>query len=130
MRLDTALTRSNSTVTRHKVSDQSPPLVRVLAETVSEERLENVLGCQVATIQAVQEATSRLNIHNQISMNKFIECEKQLEQHIKVLNELRADLEAVFRKVRPLRARVGNLYPAEFAQVDKSRRQEDEDSDD
>ncbi|ORX83458.1 hypothetical protein K493DRAFT_320257 [Basidiobolus meristosporus CBS 931.73] len=106
--------------------DGSEKFLERCMELVSPEMVDMMLQFQQETAQVLHSRTEELAIFNEFSQSKYQELQGRFQKHTELLTHLRTDLEHVFRRIRALKSRIGQLYPEEMATVISERPSEEE----
>ncbi|KAK9720394.1 hypothetical protein K7432_004192 [Basidiobolus ranarum] len=101
--------------------DDSERFVERCIDLVSPEMIDMMLQFQNETSQVLITRTEELAIFNEFSQSKYQELLGRFQKHTQVLINLRTDLELVFRRIRALKSRIGQLYPEELSKVVSER---------
>ena len=54
---------------------------------------------------------------NTLSASRFSLAQKELKKHTTLLNEMKKDLDNVFKRIRVIKTKLANQYPASFAGI-------------
>ncbi|KND04526.1 uncharacterized protein SPPG_00254 [Spizellomyces punctatus DAOM BR117] len=131
-RLDTCMTRSgssSSSILENSAPSGPKKLTSMLCDMVDDATMSKILECQGETLQTLQSTNHSLTKFNDFSAVRYAQCAKNLENHTRLLRDMKGDLDIIFKRIRALRTKVGTQYPTHFADIAK-RRQEEEAEDD
>ncbi|KAJ3147252.1 hypothetical protein HDU86_008088 [Geranomyces michiganensis] len=122
-----ALTRSHSSSSSLDVDSDSAAksLTRALASVVDEQAMITMLAKQQDTVTVLKTTTQSLERSNDSSALRYVQCAAVLTQHTAMLKEMKTDLEAIFKRIRALKAKVAVQHPTEYREVERAREAEE-----
>lgn len=65
---------------------------------------------------------------NALTETRLKTTEEDFKKHIKLVGEMKKDLEYIFRKIRSIKSKLNTQYPEAFQQVQEDENEDDEES--
>jgi chromosome segregation ATPase len=88
-----------------------------VVDTVDEDHVETIAEYQASSITVLRERTDKMNEMNVYSLQMYEQLSSRLERHVKLITELKNDLNQVFRMIRVLRTKCTKKYPLAHRKV-------------
>lgn len=99
-------------------SPASQVIAQALANQVNHGDIECIIQSQKHVLRSLEKTNEMLNTCNALSETRFVVANKELQRHTKLLLELKKDLDSVFKRIRLLKGKLTQRYPAAFSACD------------
>ena len=73
---------------------------------------------QMKIMNNLEVANWKLASLNDISETTFMKCSADFKQHIKMLQDMKKQLDSIFRRIRNLKVKAASLYPEAYAKAE------------
>lgn len=111
--------------------------VQGLAGMVNQQDVETIIRSQKYMLQRFEKTNEMLVNCNALSTTRFQNALQDFKKHTQLLNEMRKDVDNIFRRIRTIKAKLASQYPQEYEAAASIQRREknqdkegDEDDDD
>nr|CAG4650440.1 EOG090X0CBU [Sida crystallina] len=97
----------------------TPPEVFVqgVAGFVNQSDVEAMIRAQKQMLQRFEKTNEMLVNCNALSHAHLLKANQEFKKHITLLNEVKKDLDNIFKRVRALKSKVANQYPQAFKEA-------------
>ncbi|XP_030385396.1 kxDL motif-containing protein CG10681 isoform X2 [Scaptodrosophila lebanonensis] len=95
--------------------------IQGLAGMVNQGDVETMIRAQKQMLQRFEKTNEMLLNCNSLSQNRLRTANEDFKRHVKLLNEMKKDLEYIFRKIRVIKQKLQHQYPAEYAEAQPQR---------
>uniref|UniRef100_A0A2M4BYZ5 KxDL domain-containing protein n=1 Tax=Anopheles marajoara TaxID=58244 RepID=A0A2M4BYZ5_9DIPT len=92
--------------------------VQGLAGLVNQTDVEVMIRAQKQMLQRFEKTNEMLLNCNALSASRMKVATDDFKKHTKLLHDMKKDLDYIFRKIRMIKAKVGNQYPAAYAEAE------------
>ncbi|XP_035789393.1 kxDL motif-containing protein CG10681-like [Anopheles albimanus] len=92
--------------------------VQGLAGLVNQTDVEVMIRAQKQMLQRFEKTNEMLLNCNALSASRMKIATDDFKKHTKLLHDMKKDLDYIFRKIRMIKTKVGNQYPAAFAEAE------------
>lgn len=95
----------------------SEVFVQGLAGIVNQGDIEIMIRAQKQMLQRFEKTNEMLLNCNALSASRLKSAGDDFKKHIKLLNEMKKDLDYIFRKIRNIKTKIGQQYPNAYAEA-------------
>ncbi|XP_055609725.1 kxDL motif-containing protein CG10681 [Uranotaenia lowii] len=92
--------------------------VQGLAGMVNQTDVEVMIRAQKQMLQRFEKTNEMLLNCNALSQSRLKIASEDFKKHTKLLNEMKKDLDYIFKKIRNIKTKLGNQYPQAFAEAE------------
>lgn len=92
--------------------------VQGLAGLVNQTDVEVMIRAQKQMLQRFEKTNEMLLNCNALSASRLKIATDDFKKHTKLLHDMKKDLDYIFRKIRTIKTKIGNQYPAAFAEAE------------
>ncbi|XP_316304.5 kxDL motif-containing protein CG10681 [Anopheles gambiae] len=92
--------------------------VQGLAGLVNQTDVEVMIRAQKQMLQRFEKTNEMLLNCNALSASRLKLATDDFKKHTKLLHDMKKDLDYIFRKIRTIKTKIGNQYPAAFAEAE------------
>ncbi|XP_053688191.1 kxDL motif-containing protein CG10681 [Sabethes cyaneus] len=96
----------------------SEVFVQGLAGLVNQTDVEIVIRAQKQMLQRFEKTNEMLLNCNALSQSRLKIAAEDFKKHTKLLNDMKKDLDYIFKKIRNIKSKLGAQYPQAFAEAD------------
>ncbi|XP_055532500.1 kxDL motif-containing protein CG10681 [Wyeomyia smithii] len=96
----------------------SEVFVQGLAGLVNQTDVEIVIRAQKQMLQRFEKTNEMLLNCNALSQSRLKIAADDFKKHTKLLNDMKKDLDYIFKKIRNIKSKLGTQYPSAFAEAD------------
>ncbi|XP_055371963.1 kxDL motif-containing protein CG10681 isoform X2 [Condylostylus longicornis] len=107
--------------------------IQGLAGIVNQSDVESMIRAQKHMLQRFEKTNEMIVNCNALSVNRLKVASEDFKKHVKLLNDMKKDLDYIFRKIRNIRTKISQQYPEAYAEALPQRNsfaEEAEDDDD
>jgi KxDL motif-containing protein 1 len=98
---------------------------------LDERMLSSVLHDQREMLAKLEKANETLETCNSLSYQRLEAYTPEFKQHVKLLVDMKKDLESVYKRLRIIQTKVAKLYPTNYVNaVSKAEMNEDQEAED
>ncbi|XP_017135381.1 kxDL motif-containing protein CG10681 isoform X1 [Drosophila miranda] len=95
--------------------------IQNLAGMVNQGDVETMIRAQKQMLQRFEKTNEMLLNCNALSQSRLKNANDDFKRHVKCLNEMKKDLDHIFRKIRVIKQKLQQQYPAIYADVQPQR---------
>ncbi|KAL7732478.1 hypothetical protein ACLKA6_004435 [Drosophila palustris] len=95
--------------------------IQGLAGMVNQGDVETMIRAQKQMLQRFEKTNEMLLNCNALSQSRLKSASEDFKRHVKLLSEMKKDLDYIFRKVRVIKQKLQQQYPAIYAEVQPQR---------
>ncbi|XP_062129521.1 kxDL motif-containing protein CG10681 [Drosophila sulfurigaster albostrigata] len=95
--------------------------IQGLAGMVNQGDVETMIRAQKQMLQRFEKTNEMLLNCNALSQSRLKSASEDFKRHVKLLSEMKKDLDYIFRKVRIIKQKLQQQYPAIYAEVQPQR---------
>ncbi|XP_017100153.2 kxDL motif-containing protein CG10681 [Drosophila bipectinata] len=95
--------------------------IQSLAGMVNQGDVENMIRAQKQMLQRFEKTNEMLLNCNALSQSRLKNATEDFKRHVKCLNEMKKDLDYIFRKIRVIKQKLQQQYPTIYAEVQPQR---------
>ncbi|KAH8379212.1 hypothetical protein KR009_003712 [Drosophila setifemur] len=95
--------------------------IQSLAGMVNQGDVETMIRAQKQMLQRFEKTNEMLLNCNALSQSRLKSASEDFKRHVKCLNEMKKDLDHIFRKIRIVKQKLQQQYPAIYAEVQPQR---------
>ncbi|KAH8369806.1 hypothetical protein KR093_000998, partial [Drosophila rubida] len=95
--------------------------IQGLAGMVNQSDVETMIRAQKQMLQRFEKTNEMLLNCNALSQSRLKSASEDFKRHVKLLTEMKKDLDYIFRKVRIIKQKLQQQYPAIYAEVQPQR---------
>ncbi|XP_058066965.1 kxDL motif-containing protein CG10681 [Anopheles bellator] len=92
--------------------------VQGLAGLVNQTDVEVMIRAQKQMLQRFEKTNEMLINCNSLSNSRLKIATDDFKKHTKLLHDMKKDLDYIFRKIRTIKTKIGNQYPAAYAEAE------------
>ncbi|XP_052871783.1 kxDL motif-containing protein CG10681 [Anopheles cruzii] len=92
--------------------------VQGLAGLVNQTDVEVMIRAQKQMLQRFEKTNEMLINCNSLSNSRLKIAADDFKKHTKLLHDMKKDLDYIFRKIRTIKTKIGNQYPAAYAEAE------------
>ncbi|KAK3876590.1 hypothetical protein Pcinc_018650 [Petrolisthes cinctipes] len=102
--------------------------VQGLAGQINQQDVEAIIRAQKQMLQRFEKTNEMLSNCNSLSVTRFALAQKEFKKHTALLVDMKKDLDNVFKRIRTIKTKLSNQYPAAFtvAQEEVLKEEEEE----
>ncbi|XP_045598802.1 kxDL motif-containing protein CG10681 [Procambarus clarkii] len=102
--------------------------VQGLAGQINQQDVEAIIRAQKQMLQRFEKTNEMLSNCNSLSAARFALAQKEFKKHTALLIDMKKDLDNVFKRIRTIKTKLSNQYPAAFtaAQEEVFKEEEEE----
>ncbi|XP_014094915.2 kxDL motif-containing protein CG10681 [Bactrocera oleae] len=95
--------------------------IQGLAGLVNQGDVETMIRAQKQMLQRFEKTNEMMLNCNQLSQSRLKNANDDFKKHVKLLTEMKKDLDYVFRKVRSIKQKLSQQYPLAYAEAQPQR---------
>ncbi|XP_017128581.1 kxDL motif-containing protein CG10681 [Drosophila elegans] len=95
--------------------------IQSLAGMVNQGDVETMIRAQKQMLQRFEKTNEMLLNCNALSQSRLKSASEDFKRHVKCLNDMKKDLDYIFRKIRVIKQKLQLQYPAIYAEVQPQR---------
>ncbi|XP_030571510.1 kxDL motif-containing protein CG10681 [Drosophila novamexicana] len=95
--------------------------IQGLSGMVNQSDVETMIRAQKQMLQRFEKTNEMLLNCNALSQSRLKNANEKFKRHVKLLSEMKKDLDYIFRKVRIIKQKLQQQYPAIYAEVQPQR---------
>ncbi|TDG50265.1 hypothetical protein AWZ03_003170 [Drosophila navojoa] len=95
--------------------------IQGLSGMVNQSDVETMIRAQKQMLQRFEKTNEMLLNCNALSQSRLKNASEDFKRHVKLLSEMKKDLDYIFRKVRIIKQKLQQQYPAIYAEVQPQR---------
>ncbi|EDV97410.1 kxDL motif-containing protein CG10681 [Drosophila grimshawi] len=95
--------------------------IQGLSGMVNQGDVETMIRAQKQMLQRFEKTNEMLLNCNALSQSRLKSANEDFKRHVKLLTEMKKDLDYIFRKVRIIKQKLQQQYPAIYAEVQPQR---------
>ncbi|XP_050700673.1 kxDL motif-containing protein CG10681-like [Eriocheir sinensis] len=101
--------------------------VQGLAGQIHQQDVEAIIRAQKQMLQRFEKTNEMLSNCNSLSATRFALAQKEFKKHTALLVDMKKDLDNIFKRIRTIKTKLSNQYPAAFAVAqEEAYKEEDE----
>lgn len=89
-------------------------IAHALANQVNHKDIQSIIQCQKQVLGKLEKTNEMLINCNALSATRFVVASQDLKKHTQLLFDLKKDLDSVFKRIRFLKMKLSQQYPAAF----------------
>ncbi|KAH8240231.1 hypothetical protein KR032_012355 [Drosophila birchii] len=95
--------------------------IQSLAGMVNQGDVETMIRAQKQMLQRFEKTNEMLLNCNALSQSRLKSASEDFKRHVKCLNDMKKDLDYIFRKIRVIKQKLQQQFPAIYAEVQPQR---------
>ncbi|CAD7002300.1 unnamed protein product [Ceratitis capitata] len=95
--------------------------IQGLAGLVNQGDVETMIRAQKQMLQRFEKTNEMMLNCNQLSQGRLKNANDDFKKHVKLLTEMKKDLDYIFRKVRSIKQKLSQQYPLAYAEAQPQR---------
>ncbi|XP_036344965.1 kxDL motif-containing protein CG10681-like, partial [Rhagoletis pomonella] len=95
--------------------------IQGLAGLVNQGDVETMIRAQKQMLQRFEKTNEMMLNCNQLSQSRLKNANDDFKKHVKLLTEMKKDLDYIFRKVRSIKQKLNQQYPLAYAEAQPQR---------
>ncbi|XP_067612928.1 kxDL motif-containing protein CG10681 [Eurosta solidaginis] len=95
--------------------------IQGLAGLVNQGDVETMIRAQKQMLQRFEKTNEMMLNCNQLSQSRLKTANDDFKKHVKLLTEMKKDLDYIFRKVRSIKQKLSQQYPSAYAEAQPQR---------
>ncbi|XP_053953940.1 kxDL motif-containing protein CG10681 [Anastrepha ludens] len=95
--------------------------IQGLAGLVNQGDVETMIRAQKQMLQRFEKTNEMMLNCNQLSQSRLKNANDDFKKHVKLLTEMKKDLDYIFRKVRSIKQKLSQQYPLAYAEAQPQR---------
>ncbi|KAK8387402.1 hypothetical protein O3P69_018175 [Scylla paramamosain] len=100
--------------------------VQGLAGQINQQDVEAIIRAQKQMLQRFEKTNEMLSNCNSLSATRFALAQKEFKKHTALLVDMKKDLDNIFKRIRTIKTKLSNQYPAAFAVAQEESYKEEE----
>jgi len=92
----------------------SEVFVQGLAGLVNQQDVESMIRAQKRMLQRFEKTNEMLSNCNSLSASRLERASKDFKQHVSNLNDMKKDLEIIFKRIKSIKSKVSNAHPETY----------------
>ncbi|XP_045103838.1 kxDL motif-containing protein CG10681-like [Portunus trituberculatus] len=100
--------------------------VQGLAGQINQQDVEAIIRAQKQMLQRFEKTNEMLSNCNSLSATRFALAQKEFKKHTALLVDMKKDLDNIFKRIRTIKTKLSNQYPAAFAVAQEEAYKEEE----
>ncbi|KAK8748230.1 hypothetical protein OTU49_016383, partial [Cherax quadricarinatus] len=102
--------------------------VQGLAGQINQQDVEAIIRAQKQMLQRFEKTNEMLSNCNSLSATRFALAQKEFKKHTALLVDMKKDLDNVFKRIRTIKTKLSNQYPAAFTAAQEEVFKEEEET--
>ncbi|KAG0726944.1 KxDL motif-containing protein CG10681 [Chionoecetes opilio] len=100
--------------------------VQGLAGQINQQDVEAIIRAQKQMLQRFEKTNEMLSNCNSLSAARYAFAQKEFKKHTGLLVDMKKDLDNIFKRIRTIKTKLSNQYPAAFAVAQEESYKEEE----
>ncbi|UYV64483.1 KXD1 [Cordylochernes scorpioides] len=95
----------------------SKAITNLIIEQVKDEDVESIIKSQQHMLSRFEKTNEMLSNCNALSAIRLEAATREFRRHVQLLTDMKKDLDSVFRRIRIVKTKLSQQYPAAFSAV-------------